>query len=173
MLSSFANSCRNCPRRNKRVESIVCPLKQSGSTRVALDYVSSRIKTWKSASVVFCVARGYEMRRSQGFFRLFGSRPVGRTALLSTFYPIGCSGGCSGFSNFWHMALASNSVHTASIPIEIQRYLPSLSDVKPTPQHGGPPQYWVFEYWVLHPTQAPQLGTVEGLEIERVGQRFG
>jgi len=43
----------------------------------------------KSARVVFRVARDVEVRVSQGICRLFGSCPVRRTALLSTFYYLG------------------------------------------------------------------------------------
>ena len=42
----------------------------------------------KSARVVFRVARGVEVRFSQGICRLFGSCPLRRTALLSTFYAL-------------------------------------------------------------------------------------
>ena len=46
----------------------------------------------KSARVVFRVARGVEVRFSQGICRLFGSCPVRGTALLSTFNSLGCLG---------------------------------------------------------------------------------
>ncbi len=44
----------------------------------------------KSARVVFRVARGVEVRVSRGISRLFGSCPVRRTALLSTFHSLAC-----------------------------------------------------------------------------------
>jgi hypothetical protein len=46
----------------------------------------------KSARVVFRVARGVEVRVSQGICRLFGSCPVRRTALLSTFHSLDLPG---------------------------------------------------------------------------------
>ena len=65
----------------------------------------------KSARVVFRVARGVEVRVSQGIFRLFGSCPLRRTALLSTFNSLGCSG----FSHVWPIALEFCSAHAGSV----------------------------------------------------------
>ena len=65
----------------------------------------------KSARVVFRVARGVEVRVSQGICRLFGSCPLRRTALLSTFNSLVCSG----FSHVWPIALEFCSAHAGSV----------------------------------------------------------
>ena len=45
----------------------------------------------------------------------FGSCPLRRTALLSTFNSLGCSLGCLGFSHFWPIALEFCSAHAGSV----------------------------------------------------------
>ena len=65
----------------------------------------------KSARVVFRVARDEKVRFSQGISRLFGSCPVRRTALLSTFHSLGCFG----FSHIWPVPLEFCSAHAGSV----------------------------------------------------------
>jgi len=140
---------------------------------VALDCVSSRLKTWKSARVVFRVARGYEMRRSQGL--LGCSVPVLSEGLL--YFPLSIPLDAlvdamvfriSGIW-LWRQIACILPPYPLKSSGTYRRY-PTSSQLRCM---AGRLNTGFLNTGFLHPTQAPQLGIVEGLEIERVGQRFG